>query len=73
MLCAGVDTWLKLHARLIAVILGLNRISNSCKKNSIPGTNCTKKTSWQMEFHDQIVTFVSSMILLINDGIKLEM
>ena len=32
MLCAGVDTWLKLHARLIAVIPGLNRTSEGCKK-----------------------------------------
>lgn len=30
--CAGVDTWLKLHARLIAVIPGLNRTAEACKK-----------------------------------------
>jgi hypothetical protein len=29
---AGVDTWLKLHSRMIAIILGLNRTSEACKK-----------------------------------------
>ena len=28
----GVDVWLKLHARIVAVILGLNRTAESCKK-----------------------------------------
>lgn len=29
--CVGLDTWLKLHARFIVVILGLNRIVEGCK------------------------------------------
>lgn len=32
LLCAGVDVWLKLHARLIAVIPGLNQTAKACKK-----------------------------------------
>jgi hypothetical protein len=29
---AGVDTWLKLHSRMTAIIPGLNRKSEACKK-----------------------------------------
>ena len=32
MSCAGEDTWLKLHAHLIAVISRLNQIAEACKK-----------------------------------------
>ena len=27
-----MDVWLKLHARMVAVISGLNRIAEACKK-----------------------------------------
>lgn len=30
--CAGVDVWVKLHARLLALIPGLNRSTEACKK-----------------------------------------
>jgi hypothetical protein len=30
--CAGVDVWVKLHARLLALIPGLNRSAKACKK-----------------------------------------
>ena len=29
---AGVDVWLKLHARMVVVIPGLNQIAEACKK-----------------------------------------
>ena len=29
---AGVEVWLKLHARMVAVSPGLNRIVKACKK-----------------------------------------
>jgi len=32
MSCASVDTWLKLHASLIAIIFGLNQMAEACKK-----------------------------------------
>jgi hypothetical protein len=30
--CAGVDVWVKLHARLLVLIPGLNRSTEACKK-----------------------------------------
>ena len=31
MYCAGVNVWLKLHARMVVVIFGLNRTTEACK------------------------------------------
>ena len=32
MYCVGVDVWLKLHARMVDVIPGLNQTAEACKK-----------------------------------------
>jgi len=55
---------------MVAVILGLNRTAEACKKNSMFFINNTGLIRWQMGFPGQIVTNVNFMMHFTNGGIK---
>jgi len=67
---AGVDTWIRLQARMLAAILEFSHTAEACRKKFEKLSSLTKMTSLPIQSLGTIEMNVSFMTPWINGGIN---